>query len=316
MHKPKLIYLCVAILATGGLAAVATSGLASAPAAAGSGSVGTPFVTYKAPSGPQLSGSAAADIAVREARAFGDPGEVKIALARGTLMQARTVMEHGSVASAKARETELASRQPAATFCFGGQNAACTEAEQAHAKEALAAEAATPTYLLAMSGSGFTPPERLPRGGQPITGSSVLLLIDAHTGIRVGLTIGAGTAMPKLSELQGYETYVAAAQSNSAQAAGTKPSHDRPRPTIQKPVHSHPRPSFGTVRGTFSANREVVVFRSRAVFARTRVRHGAFRTLVHEGSYSIAGRRASGGYCPAKRIVVRSRHTTVVHLGC
>jgi hypothetical protein len=276
-----------------------------------------PVMTYTAPTGPELSSSAAADTAVRYAREFGENGEVTIELASGTRTQASTLAEGGSLATAQAKESELRSATPSSTFCFGGQNASCSAAEQQRAKETLYQEGQAPTYLVAMSGTRFAPPERLPQGAKPTTGSTVVLLIDAHTGIRMGMSIGTGATVSKLGELQGASRYVAAPQSTTARAAGlTKPSHSHPRPTLTKPSHSYP-PNLGSVRGTFGRKGEVVVFHNHSVFARTRVADQRFHIArIFIGRYKIAGRLRSGRYCRAKSIVVLRRQETLVHLTC
>jgi hypothetical protein len=274
----------------------------------------TQFVSYKASTGVELSAAAIANVAVRYAREFGEAGQVTVELARGTLTQAKALMEGGSLATARAQEDALSSSSPSSTFCFGGQNASCTAAEQQHAKEVLYEEGQASTYLVAVMGKSFAPVERLPRGAKPVVGGTAVMLIDAHTGIRIGLAIGAGTTVPELSELEGAARFVAAPQSSFAQmASGT---HDRPRPAPRGATHSYP-PNVGSVAGTFSRSGEVVVFSHRSVFARAKVRRGHFDIArVFKGSYHAAGRTPSGKYCRGKDIVVRPRQETVVHLSC
>ncbi len=304
MHYPKPSYKRLAAVTIGFAAAIATLVLMTGAVTADAGSPAEgQFVSYAPPSGPEMAPSGAADLALRFARESGENGEVTILLSRGTLIQARTLMEGGTVAAAGARESQLASNAPPATFCFGGQNAPCTAAEQQHAKEVLLAEGRASTYLAVVSGQAFHPAERLPRGAKPVGGGTMLLLIDAHTGVRLGMAVGGSTAAPKLSELQAPSRFVASANSGSAQAAGTRPPH---------PPLAHD----GTIRGTVTQAAEVVVFRRRQVWARAHVRHGRFSATVYEGSYSIAARRSSGRYCPAKHIVIRRLETTLVHLGC
>jgi hypothetical protein len=306
MHMLKPMNLIVSLLAASGIAAFAASALADAQQASSPATAETAFMSYTPAPGPEMTPSATANLAVREARASGESGELRIELARGTLTQARALMEGGTVASAKSKEAELGNETPSSTFCFGGQNAACTPAEQQHAKEVLAAEGRAATYLVAVSGARFAPAERLPRGATPVVGGKMLLLIDAHTGLREGMSIGAGTVTPRLGELQAASSFVAPAASSTARAASAP----------VKPTHTHPRPSSGIVRGTFTQGREVVLFSHRTVFARAHVSRGRFRTTVHEGAYTIAGRRPSGRYCRASHIVVHAQRETAVHLGC
>jgi hypothetical protein len=261
-------------------------------------------MAYTAPAGPELSISSAADIAVKEARAFGESGEVDVELARGTITQTRTLMEGGNLAAARAQEAALASPTPSGTFCFGGQNANCSAAEQQHAKEVLYAEGQQSAYIVTISGKSFAPQtERLPAKVQPVKGSTAVLLLDAHTGARRGLTIGTGTASPPgMTELPGGVTRFRAAPQEAIARAASRGSH---------PFNS------GSVRGTFSRRGEVVVFNSRGVFGRTRVRHAGWFEIasVAHGAYRIAG-KVAGRKCPAKRIIVTRGQETMVHLRC
>jgi hypothetical protein len=246
LMKTHAILVAGAALLTSAVTVVAMSH----GAARADGPTEAPFVTYRAPTGPEMSPSAVANTAIRYAREFGDDGEVTLELARGTLTQVKALMEGGSLATAQAQEGQLRSATPSSTFCFGGQNASCTATEVQHAKETLYEEGQTSTYLVAMSGKGFKPPERLPRGRSPIVADKVILLVDGHTGIQVGMTIGAGTSVPNLAELHAASRFVAAPQSTNARAAGaTKPTHDRPRPRLVKPNHSHPKRNFGRIGG-------------------------------------------------------------------
>jgi hypothetical protein len=264
----------------------------------------TPVMAYQAPIGPEISVSKAADIAVAEARAFGEPGAVKVEVARGTITQTRALMEGGSLAVARAQEAALASPTPSSTFCFGGQNANCSAAEQQQAKEVLYAEGQQSAYLVTISGKSFAPQtERLPVNARPVTGSTAVLLLDAHTGARRGLTIGAGaTSPPGMAELAGgVSQFTAAPQATIAQAASRG---------------SHPL-NTGSVRGTFSRRGEVVVFNSRGVFGRTKVRRAGWFEIasVANGAYRVAG-KVAGRKCPAKRIIVKRGQETTVHLRC
>ena len=182
----------------------------------------TPFVSYTTPTGPEMSSEAIANAAVRYGREWGSTGEISVELAHGTSMQARALADGGSVADAEAKEKQLKSGTLGSSFCFGGENANCTVAEQQHARETLYAEGRAPTYLVVMSGGSFAPPERLARNTKPVIGGKMILLIDAHSGIRVGMTIGSGMPAPNLKELQGVGRFVAAPQSNVAQAASVR----------------------------------------------------------------------------------------------
>jgi hypothetical protein len=301
------------ILAVSGASLIAAAAVValSHGAAQANDATETPFVSYTAPTGPEMSSSAVANTAVHYVREWGDDSEVVVELAHGTLTQARTLMEGGSLAMAQVQESQLKSATPSSTFCFGGQNASCTAAEQQHAKETLYDEGQASTYLVVMSGNSLTPPERLPKGEKPVVSDKVILLIDAHTGIRVGMTIGAGMTVPNLKELQGASRFVAAPQSTTARVASvtTKPRYNR---------GSHPKPNFGSVTGTFMHQGEVVVLTSQhSVFTRTWVRRQHFHiALIFMGSYSIAGRLTSGRYCPAKKITIRPQRETIVHLTC
>ena len=297
----RTVVICFAITAAGLVGLSLTMLHSSAHAAV---AMETPVMAFKAPIGPELSISSAADIAVSEARAFGESGEVKIELARGTITQTRVLMEGGSLAAARAQEAALASPMPASTFCFGGQNANCSAAEQQHAKEVLYAEGQQSAYLVTISGKSFAPQtERLPANARPVTGSTAVLLLDAHTGARRGLTIGTGTTSPPgMAELPGGVTqFTAAPQASTAQAASRG---------------SHPLNS-GSVKGTFPRRGEVVVFNSRGIFGRARLRHaGQFEIAsVPNGTYRVAG-KVGGRKCPTKQITVRRGQETAVHLRC
>ncbi len=179
----------------------------------------TPFVSYTAPTGPEMSSAAIANEAVRYGREWGSSGEITVELAHGTSMQARALADGGSLTDAEARENQLKSGALGSNFCFGGENSNCTTAEQQHARETLYAEGRATTYLVVMSGGSFAPPERLARNTKPVIGGKMILLIDAHSGIRVGMAIGTGMTAPNLKELQGVGRFVAAPQSKMAQAA-------------------------------------------------------------------------------------------------
>src|ERR1700733_8515074 len=301
LTKRRTVAICLASVAAGLAALSATIIRSSARAAV---ATETPVMTYEAPTSPELSVSNAADIAVSEARAFGESGAVKVELARGTITQTRALMEGGSLTAARAQEAALASPTPSSTFCFGGQNANCSAAEQRHAKEILYAEGQQSAYLVTISGKSFAPQtERLPANARPVTGSTAVLPLDAHTGARRGLTIGAGTVSPAgMAELPGgVSQFTAAPQASTAQAASRS----------SRPLNS------GSVRGTFSRRGEVVVFTSRGVFGRTKVRHaGQFEIgSVAYGAYRVAG-KVAGRKCPAKQINVKRGQETTVHLRC
>jgi hypothetical protein len=298
-HRTLAICLAGVVLGLAALGVLMVHSSARAAVAAA-----TPVMNYTAPTGPELSVSSAADIAVEEARAFGEFGAVKVEVARGTITQTRALIEGGSLASARAQEAALASPTPSSTFCFGGQNANCSAAEQQHAKEVLYAEGQQGAYLVTISGRSFVPQtERLPVNTRPVTGSTVVLLLDAHTGARRGLTIGADTTSPPgMTELPGgVSQFTAAPQATTARAASRG---------------SHPDNS-GSVKGTFSRRGEILVFNSRGVFGRTKMRHaGRFEIAsVANGTYRVAG-KVAGRKCPAKRITVKPGQETTVHLGC
>lgn len=301
LTKRRTVAICLAAIAASLAALSATMIHSSARAAV---ATETPVMTYKAPTGPEISVSNAADIAVSEARAFGESGAVEVELARGTITQTRALMEGGSLTAARVQEAALASPTPSSTFCFGGQNANCSAAEQQHAKEVLYAEGQQSAYLVTISGKSFAPQtERLPANARPVTGSTAVLLLDAHTGARRGLTIGAGTTSPPgMAELPGGVSQFTAAPRATAAQAASRGSH---------PLNS------GSVKGTFSRRGEVVVFNSRGVFGRTKVRHaGQFEIAsVAIGTYRVAG-KVAGRKCPAKQINVKRGQETTVHLRC
>lgn len=283
------------IITTGALvvAAVATqiSGAASSPAAP------SPFMSYTAPTGPEMTPGAAAEAALRFAREAHEPGEVKMTLAHGTEAQAEALAEGKTVAAGKKREAMLAA-PPSSTFCFGGQNSPCTMAEQEQAKAVLLAEAQTPSYIATLTGKSFAPAEHLRKGAHAVTGNKMIVVFDAHTGRQSGLTIGTNAPTPKASELAPVSMFVSSSTEAVAQVASQAPKDG----VIQ-----------GTIRG---ANRVVVFKGKRDVWARARAHHGEFKVgAIYPGAYSIAGQHA-GRYCGVKRIVVSRRRTTVVHLTC
>jgi hypothetical protein len=312
LNKPRLMLVAFGLVSAAVLLLVVSRGGAAHAQATGE----APFISYKAPTGPELSSSAVANIALRDAREFGESGEVSIELARGTMTQASTLAEGGSFAAAQAKESQLASTTPSSTFCFGGENANCSASEEQHAKETLNAEGRASTYLVVMAGTNFTPKERLPRGQKEVTGSKVVVLLDAHTGARLGLSIGGAEPAPNLSALQGGSRFVAPAESTAAQAAAGKytPSH----PYEVGPTKSSPSgPPAGSVKGTLARGDEVAVFGARGVIRRARVSGGRFEVRsMTQGTYSLAGRLRSGHYCARKRVTVRPLHETVVHLSC
>jgi hypothetical protein len=278
----------------------------------------TTFVKYTPPVGPQITPESAANAAVRFARASGENGEVGIELAHGTLTQTMSLMEGASLSDARAREAQLRSSAPTGTFCFGGENAACTASEQQHAKETLYLEGQRASYVAVLSGSDFKPHERLPRGAPATTGSRVVLVFDAYTGTHIGMTVGS-SVLPKLSELGGISNFVAPAQSATARAAATKPNHSHPpEVATTKPSHSHPG-TFGSIEGTFArAAGKIVVFDKEGVFATVRVNHRQFRVAhITAGTYSITGRLRSGQRCRRiGKVTVLPQRQAVVHLSC
>jgi hypothetical protein len=305
LKKPRQVLLMsAAFLSAATVVVVLSHGAAQATSV-----TQTPFVSYSAPSGPEKSALAIAETAVHLARGWGEDGEITVELARGTMTQARALMEGQSLATAQAHEAQLKSGTPSSTFCFGGQNASCTAVEQQHAMEELYAEGQASTYLVLMSGSDFTPPERLPKGAKPAISDKVMLLIDAHTGIPLGMTIGAGMKTLDLSELQDASAFVAPARSTTAHAATTTPrlTHNR---------GSHPKPKFGSLAGVLKHGREVIVFNGRSVFMRISIKRQHFRTNIHMGSYSLVGKLTSGRQCPARKVTIIRQQETFVHLNC
>jgi hypothetical protein len=284
---------------------------ASAPSAAAE----TPFVTSP-PTGPELSAAAIASAAVADARQWGESGEVTVRLAHGTLAQTQALMEGGTVATAAAREAELRSAAPSSTFCFGGANSPCAAGEIQHAKQVLYEESQRRTYLVAMTGKDFSPPESLPHGRAGTTGGIVVLILDAHSGVQLGLSIGGTMSTPKLSELAGASRYIAGAGSNVARAVG-KPRTSRPYAKTTKPEPGGPKPNYGSLGGSARRAVQVVVLARHRRFTQAPVRHGRFRiSSLFKGTYQVAGRLPSGRLCPAKQVTVVPRRESRVHLTC
>jgi hypothetical protein len=305
LKKPRLTLLIGSAIL---LAAVVVI-VVSHSAARANDTTGTPFVSYTPPTGLEKSASVIADKAVQLARDWGEDGEVTVELARGTMIQTRALMEGQSLAAAQARESQLRSGSPSDTFCFGRQNANCSAVEQQQAKEELYAEGRASTYLVLMSGANFTPPERLPKGKKPVTSDKIMLLIDAHTGVPAGMTIGAGMTTPNLGELQDTSRFVAAPQSTFAHATSVKS-----RLTYNR--GSHPRPKFGSISGVLKHGREVVIFSGHSIFMKIPVKGRYFHAVIHMGSYSLRGKLRSGRSCLAKKVTVIPQQETVVHLTC
>jgi hypothetical protein len=305
LKRPRLALLIGGAL----LLAAAVAVVVNHSAARANGTTGTSFVSYTAPTGPEKSASLIANKAVQLAREWGEDGEITVELAHGTMIQARALMEGQSLTAAQAYESQLRSDTPSDTFCFGGQNANCSTVEQQQAREELYAEGRASTYLVLMSGANFTPPERLPKGKKPVVSDKIMLLIDAHTGISAGITIGAGMTTPNLGELQDTSRFVAAPQSTFARAASVKSRLTNNR-------GSHPRPKFGSISGVFKHGREVVIYSGRSIFMKIAVKAQHFHAVVHMGSYSLRGRLRSGRSCLAKKVTVVPQQETVVHLTC
>lgn len=182
----------------------------------------TRFLTYTAPTGPEMSASAIAAVAVRSARRWGNKAEIRVELARGTLMQAETLMEGGSLATARAQEERLQSDTSDSAFCSGSANASCTPAEAQRVREARYREAETSAYLAIMSSRReFAPPERLRRGAKPVVARKVVLVIDAHTGHSLAMAIGPGRRTPRLSDLSRVSRFVAAPRSMTVHLVGS-----------------------------------------------------------------------------------------------
>jgi hypothetical protein len=250
----------------------------------------------------ELSASSAANLALSDAREWGDQGEVTIELARGTLAQARALMNGGTVANALVRERELQSSTIPPNFCFGGANASCSQAEEEQAKQRLYEESQRPAYLVAMAGGTFSPQEKLRRGTKAVTGSLVVFVIDAYTGARLGLSIGGNMTMPKLAELSDATRYMASAESSTV---------------AQASKNSRPPFKDGSIAGTARHAYEVVVL-GHGPSARARVsRNGRFRIVsIRLGSYRVAGRLRSGHYCPAKNVRVLPGKVSMIRLAC
>jgi hypothetical protein len=252
----------------------------------------------------ELSASSAANLALSDAREWGDRGEVTIELARGTLAQTRALMNGGTVANALVREQELQSSTIPPNFCFGGANAPCSQAEEEEAKQRLYEESQRPAYLVAMTGGTFSPQEKLRRGTKAVTGSLVVFVIDAYTGARLGLSIGANMAMPKLAELTDAARYIASAESSTVALAS---------------INSRPpfKDKYGSIAGTARHAYEVVVVGHRPSVRAHVGRNGRFRIAsIRFGSYRVAGRLRSGHYCPAKTVRVLPGKVSTLRLAC
>jgi hypothetical protein len=263
------------------------------------------FPTYAAPTGPEISSSTAANDAVALSREAGEPGALSLQVGHGKLLQARALLNGETVAAAAAKQAELEG-SPASTFCFGGQNASCSESEQARAKQVLLEEGRAGAYVVIVKGRRFAPPERLRRGASPVTGGVMVLIIDAHTGIRDGLEVGNVTPLPTITELQGATAYTAPEAATTAGAAR--------RLGVSR--HSEPRPRMGFIVGSLNVTGKVVVLRGTKLVARVTLRHHRFKIWIREGRYSVAGRLPSGHRCPVRRVTVLARHETHVTLTC
>jgi hypothetical protein len=215
LMRNRLLLSAVAVF---GLAVVCIFALRSS-ASAESTAAAPAVVDYTPPAGPELTLSVAAESVVRFARESGVKAEVKIAIARGDEARARAVMEGEPVTAAEQRESALESPIPSSTFCFPGGAVTCSNSEQAQAKKVLLEEAQSGVYLATLtSAEEFKPPERVPRGRQPVYGRSMTVMVNSHTGIREGLQIG-GTASANLGELGTASAFDFAAESSVAQAA-------------------------------------------------------------------------------------------------
>jgi hypothetical protein len=170
-----------------------------------------------------------------------------------------------------------------------------------HAKQVLLEEGRAPAFLVVLEGQRFAPSERLKRGAAEKMGSVMVLILDAHTGARLGLEIGGNLTAPDVAALPEHASYVAAAESTVARAAS----------------HPEQRPVNGSVEGTVKGAREVVLFHGQGIAARALPRRGRFRIAhVREGRYEIAGRRRTGGYCRRHSVTVLVHQATHVAVRC
>jgi hypothetical protein len=240
------------------------------------------MTSYRTPTGPEMTPEAATNLAVnRWAR---EDGQMDGALAVTTV--------HTVFAQAMA----VANGQAANEATYGGP--------------ADIAEWRTSTvYMITMKTTSgtFRPNVSVPRNQSAPSGSVMTVIIDAHTGMKEGLSL---TAAPptKLNELgPALQTNVPAVSS------ATTANHSVPM-----------RKNVGAVIGRVdSGGRPVVGWH--VVVGHKLPRHtmisktyedGAFGFSLKVGSYEIAAKRPNGRLCDKRTVRIKRRTRTEVNLSC
>jgi len=225
-----------------------------------------PF-TYTAPTGPELGVPAIEAIAIKEAQSAGEPRPTQIVMAQGTFAALAAVMELSANVQSSSNPT-------------------------------VAAWLNTPAYLVQMHGQ-FSPTRvPVPPGRHAPTGRVYEVILDAHTGVRLGRSVGAEAESPDLGALG----------LGSAQASIV---HEIPLGALNRGLIA------GIVHGKGIAKRRVFAFQAhRKIAATITDRHGRFFFRLHYGLYRVVVRRPNGSACASKRITVRPLVASYVGLSC
>jgi|GEM_PF-6237556 hypothetical protein len=297
------------ILLLAAAAAVACVLLAThSSASASPSSEPAPPSGYHKPTGPELTPTGAATDAMKDARPGALGGQISMRVAYGNFAQARAVVNSdeevgGPTATGKAS-------------CFPGLACTAEEVEQ-HEREQRELDE-TSVYAVEMEGassSAFAPPAGvLKRGATVSTSSRETLIIDAHTGFPLEMTIGGKRV--NLEDLGPVTVMLGVMpEAGSGEFAAVPSPHTR----------GADAPPKGMIRGRVTGlAAEVPILVSEGntkssplgvhLVAHTRSGpHGAFELTIRPGRYSIEAQRPN---CPGKRILVRAGKTTLVTLAC
>jgi hypothetical protein len=287
-------------------------------ASASPGSEPAPPTGYHKPTGPELTPTGAATDAMKDARPGALSGQISMRVAYSNFAQARAVVNSdegvgGPTATGKAS-------------CFPGLACTAEEVEQhereQHEREQHEREQheldETSVYAVEMEGassSAFAPPAGVLKRGATVSASSrETLIIDAHTGFPLEMTIGGKRV--NLEDLGPVTVMLGVMpEAGSGEVAAVPSPHTRDADA----------PPKGTIRGRvtgLAAEVPILVFEGNTknsplgvhLVAHTRSGpQGAFELTIRPGRYSIEAQRPN---CPGERILVRPGKTTLVTLAC
>lgn len=273
-----------------GCIAVALALVCATVAFAAGGSADTPavkeerFTTYREPTGPELTPQEAMEKAVQRVLMLEQSASP---LAEALSSRAVAVdVTHSNLASVRAVEQ---GRQPSEAITTG------SDIEQTELLRSA-------VYLVRMTGQ-FRPDVPRPRDATAPHGSVILVTLDAHTGVMIGLQLGGTPDIPALGPVVRFSIGTG---SDSGSATVAEPLDQR-RGLLLGTVFHYGKPARGW---------RIVVASGQEHSSATTTGEGGFVFHLLPGTYAVRAFSPKGTPCAKRTEQIFRRHNSYVALQC